>query len=384
MMFDKVISQYDKHSEEILFLIDKFKIDEIIFIIDKDKSSKIKRSKEVFKKIFYNKNVKFEVIEDYSISSLEGILKKNNEALVNLSGGDRIIALLLLKVSMELSMQSIYIDFLNKRRYVFKDSCRVINSEMKDTSLKEVFYLSGAEVINESTELCSEKDVVEISNKILANIELWHKYKHNLYDNSIFKHNNNDTDNIDIDVSGLNKNELDLLNNSIKYLVDNNSIDIRKESNLIHTRFKKSYLKSVIFKSGTWLEVITYLAVKNIKEVDEVRSGVLFSWGLNAEIVKNEIDVIAIKDSVLICISCKDSNKYDDDALNELSVYSERLGGKNVLKILVATKQPQKVSVVQRAKEMNIHLVILENASINYLQNSLRVIINEKIRNVVL
>lgn len=380
MIFDKVISQYDEHSEEILFLIDKFKINKIIFIIDKKKLNKIKTNEEVYKKVFYNKEVVFEVIEDYSIDSLEDILKRNGESLVNLSGGDRIISLLLLNIATELSMQSIYIDFINKKRYVFKDKCRVIHSEMKDTSLKEVFYLSGAEVVNESTELCDKKDVIEISQKILANIDVWHKYKHSLYDNSIFKHNAKDLDNIDINTRNINKDQLALLNKSIEYLVSINGIDVSKNQNLIHVKFKKSYLKGVLFKSGTWLEVITYLAVKNIKEIDEVRGGVLFSWGINAEIVKNEIDVIAIKDSVLICISCKDSDKYDDDALNELSIYSERLGGNNVVKILVATKKPQKVSVIQRAKEMDINLVILEESSINYLQNSLRIMINEKIR----
>ena len=380
MIFDKVISQYDEHSEEILFLIDKFKVNKIVFIVDKKKRSKIKINEDDYKKVFYNKEVVFEIIEDYSIDSLRDILKRNGEALINLSGGERIISLLLLNIAAELSMQSIYIDFINKKRYVFKDKCRVINSEMKDVSLKEVFYLSGAEVVNESTDLCDKKDVIEISQKILSNIDLWHKYKHSLYDNSIFKHNPKDVDNIDINTGNISKNQVSLLNKSINYLVSINGIDVSKNDNLMHVQFKKSYLKSVLFKSGTWLEVITYLAVKNIKEVDEVRGGVLFSWGVNAEIVKNEIDVIAIKDSVLICISCKDSDKYDDDALNELSIYSERLGGKNVVKILVATKKPQKVSVIQRAKEMDINLVILEENSINYLQNSLRVIINEKIR----
>ncbi|MCR4944955.1 MAG: DUF1887 family protein, partial [Clostridium sp.] len=114
--------------------------------------------------------------------------------------------------------------------------------------------------------------------------------------------------------------------------------------------------------------------------VDEVRCGVLFSWGINVQNVKNEIDVIAIKDSVLICISCKDSDKYDENALNELSIYSERLGGKDSLKILVAAKKPEKITIVERAKEMNIHLVVLEDNNINYLEKKLRQIVNENIK----
>ena len=46
MIFDKIISQYDEHSEEILFLIDKFKANKIIFIIDNKKRNKIKTNEK--------------------------------------------------------------------------------------------------------------------------------------------------------------------------------------------------------------------------------------------------------------------------------------------------------------------------------------------------
>ena len=105
---------------------------------------------------------------------------------------------------------------------------------------------------------------------------------------------------------------------------------------------------------------ITTLVVQSIEDIDEVKSGLTFYWGDDLKRVRNELDVVAIRDSVLICISCKDSDKYDEDALNELQVYSERLGGKNAIKILVATKQPVKKTVLDRAKEMNINIVTLD------------------------
>ncbi len=63
---------------------------------------------------------------------------------------------------------------------------------------------------------------------------------------------------------------------------------------------------------------------------------------------------------MLICVSCKDSKKYDEVALNELNVYSEQLGGENVIKILVATQPPIKSSISKRAKEMGINLVVFD------------------------
>lgn len=58
----------------------------------------------------------------------------------------------------------------------------------------------------------------------------------------------------------------------------------------------------------------------------------MFFWSKEKENIKNELDVVAVKDSVLICISCKDSKKYDEVALNELNIYANQLGGANVKK----------------------------------------------------
>lgn len=113
------------------------------------------------------------------------------------------------------------------------------------------------------------------------------------------------------------------------------------------------------------------MITNEIKEVDEVKSGLIFSWGKDAREIKNELDVVAIRDSVLICISCKDSDKYDEDALNELNVYSDRLGGKDTIKILVATKEPTKTTVRKRAQEMGIKLIILDK-DINKFKKILR------------
>ena len=115
-------------------------------------------------------------------------------------------------------------------------------------------------------------------------------------------------------------------------------------------------------------------------EIDEVKSGVIFLWEECNNTVRNELDVLAVKDSIFICISCKDSDKYDEDALNELEVYSKRLGGNVVKKILVATKNPCKKCVVERAKAMYINLIILEK-DIDKFRNSLKNIILNKNNN---
>ena len=95
-------------------------------------------------------------------------------------------------------------------------------------------------------------------------------------------------------------------------------------------------------------------------KIDESKNGVMFLWNDSNEIVRNEVDVVAVKDSVPIFISCKDSDKYNEMALNELNVYASKFGGENSYKFLVATKEPIKSPVSIRAKEMGIHLIIFD------------------------
>ena len=100
----------------------------------------------------------------------------------------------------------------------------------------------------------------------------------------------------------------------------------------------------------------------------------MFLWNDKSKIVKNELDVIAMKDCIPICISCKDSDKYNEDTLNELAIYSEKIGGENVFKILVATKEPIKNAVKVRAKEMGINIIVFDGDENKFKKNIINII----------
>lgn len=206
-------------------------------------------------------------------------------------------------------------------------------------------------------------------------MDTWHKYKQRLYDNEIFMHDYDDQRIVNINKEKLLDEEKDILIKVLENFKKLNLIEIEEDKN-IKVTFLNDYLKGFIFKSGTWLEVLTENIVREIKSVDDVKSGVVFIWDSLRSNIKNELDVVAIKDSVMICISCKDSAKYDENTLNELKVYSDRIGGENSKKILVATKKPNKSSIIDRAKEMGIHLIILDK-DINVFKKTLEAIINE-------
>ncbi|HUV84246.1 MAG TPA: DUF1887 family CARF protein [Methanosarcinales archaeon] len=100
-------------------------------------------------------------------------------------------------------------------------------------------------------------------------------------------------------------------------------------------------------------------------------SGMLFVWEEELQ-VHNELDVVASVDSHLVCISCKDTEKYDIEELNELEVYSEHLGGRKVTKILVSTERPERGEMIyQRAEEMGIKIVLF-NGDVHRFKDELQ------------
>ena len=232
------------------------------------------------------------------------------------------------------------------------------------------------ENIKNKTEVFKNKyiDKINYSCIIANNLETWEKYRVRLTDSNLFIHNPFNPEMLEINTTCLNNDEIILINKCIHFLEINNQITYTQKGDCIEIKFLNEYIKGFIFKSGTWFEIFTKLIIKEIKNIDDVKSGVVFFWSKEKENVKNELDVVAVKDSVLICISCKDSKKYDEVALNELNIYANQLGGANVKKILVATMEPSKSIVINRAKEMGISIVVY-NGNRNKFKNDLQNII---------
>lgn len=358
--FDILISQIDEHNEIEFMLINKFKIKKLITISDNKED--IINFRKVFNTISSNCMLIEEYVEEGDFNHIESIFKryKDKNILIDLTTGKRINAFILFKLALENNIQSIYVDLLNKRRYVLGDNSRVIVQNLEDITIDNIALSGGNKIISDSCNLCLKDDVIKITNCIYNNLDLWNKYKNRLNDTSIFIHNYKDAYKLDIDCSYFDNEEICLLNKILDELKKMDCINYHRNNEIINVMFNNSYLKGFIFKSGTWLEILTNNVVNSIDKVDEVKNSVVFTWNEEPGVLRNELDVIAIKDSNLICISCKDSEKYDEKALNELEVYSKRLGGERTKKVLVATKEPIKSLVNDRAKEMGIDIVILD------------------------
>lgn len=357
-----LINQLDEHNEGGILATKLLNVTKCIYLYTKGQEQLLEQIKQYFINNIPKAKFQSVLIGEGDNDNIESVIKENKstDLVINLAGGKRINSLILINQSKNHEIKTIYVDIKNKKLYKFTPIYEVDDIEYDDLELLDIVSSAGGEVIADSSSLSKKEDILYLTEKIYKNLDIWHKYKMKLYDNNIFTHNYTDKERLEIHLNGLNNEAKQIINNSLKKMKELNGIEYNNEGEIIKVKFLNNYLKGFIFKSGTWLEVATHNLVNKVKDIDDVRSGVVFLWNTEKCSVRNEIDVVAIKDAVTICISCKDSDKYDEVALNELNIYANKIGGKDTVKILVATKEPCKTVVRDRAKAMGINIVIFD------------------------
>ena len=377
-MIDILINQVDEHNENSILATKEFNPNVVYFIKDNNSEEKMKSLRLYYEKNFKSVKIEEFIVKEGNQQELEKMIDsiKDKNILINLTGGKRINSLILLNLSMRNNITALYIDIKKKILYEFKNNIKIYEKTFEDLEIDDIVKASGGKIVEDSSELCNKKDLIYFAEKISSNLELWHKYKQQLYEANIFEHDSNEGKKIYIHTEGLEKEEVNLLNKILAKLEEMKEINYRKQNDKITVNFNNDYLKAFIFKSGTWLEIETNKLINKIEEVDESKNGVMFLWNDENQSVRNELDVVAVKDCVPIFISCKDSDKYNEMALNELNVYASKFGGENFYKILVATKEPIKSPVKVRAKEMGIHLIIFDGNEEKFIKE-VKAIINK-------
>ncbi|EOU1741565.1 DUF1887 family protein [Clostridium perfringens] len=364
MNYDFIITILDEHNESSILLAEKLKPKEIIYLYKKDEELKVLNSlRQFYLNKFPNCNFSDEKLGKDIISSIEEIIKrmKSKNTAICLNQGDKKDILIMYTLALKHNIDGFFLDIPKEELLKLNlESVQCEKCNFVDLDVEDIIDSIGASIVVDSTEI-SEINIIEtMTNYIASNLDLWKKYKIRLSDNSVFIHDESNPRSIKIDKELLSREEVMLLDKILNFLEKNGQIKVKELDQCLKVTFQNEFIKGFIFKSGTWLEVLTKNIIEEIKSIDDIKSGLLFLWNDKESRVKNELDVVAIKDSVLICVSCKDSKKYDEVALNELNVYSEQLGGENVIKILVATHPPIKSSISKRAKEMGINLVVFD------------------------
>lgn len=381
MNYDMIISLIDDHNESGILLTEKYKPSKILILYTScEDIQSLKSLKQYYRNKFPSCTIIEEKIDEKDYKGIEKIILKykSNKVLFNLTSGRKLINIVIYTLCLKNNIECKYLNLVDEE--LISLSIEEIIKEKQnfiDLDIQDIVESVGGSIIDDSTNISNVNIIGEITNIIARNLAIWENYKLKFTDNNIFLHDESNPKFIRIDKALLNNRELELLNKCLEFLQKKKQINFKYSDNYIRVNFLNDFIKGFIFKSGTWLEVFTKNIIEELEPVDDVRNGVSFLWNDEKLRVRNELDVVAVKDSILTCISCKDSKKYDEVALNELNVYAEQLGGENVIKILVATMEPLKGSVLERAKEMKINLIVFDGNIEKFKRDLEKIIINK-------
>lgn len=370
MHCDILINFVGNNNEESVLCTEYMKPKEAVFIY-KD-NDKIENLKKYFMHTY--PNIIFTGIKMDNNRKINEIIGKymGKNVIIDISAADKSVSLEVLYEAFKRRIEVVFMDINKKELTKFGESqIEKIKVNLADIDINEIMKTLGAKILLESTEIGEEEIVSRLTMLIAGNMKQWNEIRPVITDNTTLIHYEDDPYKIGIKMEKLNKNQKRIVLDTIDLLQKYKQINCMRNSDDIEIKFLNNFIKGFIFKTGSWFEVFTKMVVEEIDFIDDVKSGMMFLWDKNQRKIKNEIDVVAIKDGVLICISCKDSSKYDENALNELNVYAEKIGGENAVKILTATKMPSKVSVIDRAAEMGIDIIVY-NGNKNDFKEAIR------------
>ena len=112
---------------------------------------------------------------------------------------------------------------------------------------------------------------------------------------------------------------------------------------------------------GSVLEIYTWKACKDTGLLHAVRCSTIVEWDSaeRGDKITNEIDVMAVKDTIPVFISCK-TCMVDTAAINELAVLRDRYGGDAAKAFIISTENCRAITL-RRAHALNIDVITLND-----------------------
>lgn len=343
-----------------------YEIDELVIIRNRGEYyfDKYQDFKELVESELGNLRVEQRVIDE--IEDLNTIIDKDKSKVNFIYFSDEmgVESFYLHEIAIQNFITRVIISQKSSKLIEFKNFKKKIYN-VKDIALNIDNFIEnfGGEIAAHNTEIFSTKKVNRFIDWIIANPEKWHNLNVHLFKKSSkfvipkFK----DANYSSIYFNRIHENTRKFMYEFLYFLKEIEAIDFHQSKNKIKIVYKELGIANIFKKPGTWLEALVLRVLKSIENIDEVKASVQFFWDGNLQKVRNELDILAVEDQQMICISCKDTNSYGKEALNELDVYSKKIGGRNVQKLLVATEDPYYEFDLERSKSMNIKIIKYEN-----------------------
>lgn len=138
--------------------------------------------------------------------------------------------------------------------------------------------------------------------------------------------------------------------------------NVQRDKGRVRFSFAAENYKSYLTDVGVWLELYTYLLLRDTGLFKEIYMSVRVGWGDAADEYKgtayNELDVVACNGLETIFISCKTGTPEPGD-FNEIQVYAKKFGGRFGKAVLCTSQELGRgfVGMHTRAKDLGAAIV---------------------------
>lgn len=306
------------------------------------------------------------VVEAYNINSTYEVCNnicKSHDAIINITGGTKIMAFGAFRAGIEHNAKLIYVDTRSKR-FLDLGNNKIgffNNDKFPNLTIDDFILLAGSEIIEEQTDFIREYQsfLEPLSIMLVDNYDLWDE--HCVWFNSLRRMSLVNSffegpirikkDKKFYSAQGRILQALQVAGVISNLKITNNNVSFHITPLYVRNNF--------IFKKGTPLELFAFFRLSKLEIVEDIRIGVKYKWDADdiEEKVNNELDVLVSSNSLLTYISCK-SGKVETAALNELKTYADNLGGVFANKIMLGREVMfDNKDFIERAELMRIRTV---------------------------
>lgn len=322
--------------------VKEFMPDKIHFIASDESKEGIKILKDIFPEVIFSEFI-CDPFDFYAIKKrIQSIIEKLDEeddVLINLTGGTKIMLLAAQSIISEKQVKGFYINqdysFIEVPSY---DKKQIIS----ELSIKDFFGLSGHKIFSAKTLsdftptdflVSNEIEAFAASNQLYSKVTDYMRKKFRL-----------------IPGKGL---ETTAGGASIKW--DNGYVEIQNNNKSV-VSFKSNNVKELFF-SASWWELIVASEVGKWAKAKEVMLHCELPFKTDDKTLKNEIDILLNTGNKLIFVECKSGNIKQED-INKMKVIKQTYGGIISKSLLVSRFMPSQ-SIMEKCRELDIEVFFL-------------------------
>lgn len=365
------IDFFDKDIVSALLPVATMEPDKVCFLIDKRSitGKGPKNVEEAIRKRLPNTEVEFVPVDTDSLADIyENLTRLINAhegevGCIDLTGGSELMSACAYRAAREFGITAIYVDA--RRENVLNVETGEVIKAVNHLTLDDCLNAIGAKRLRDSRELPPEEefdDIIAVSEVIFDHIVDWQKLCQHIA-NRISQTNGMEIEipaNVCKSKKGLSAIEDAFEDYGLWTRVDHGESDSKRVY-----RFADKRRRGYITTFGVWLEF--YIYIQALRVYEEAAVGVVIDWyeGDNIDTEDNEIDVMVMRRSVPIFISCKMRKPVSGD-LYEVGFMASKLAGARA-KGIVATTYPVKEygtspkRMYQRMKKLKIGLIQAES-----------------------